>query len=106
MKANEPIAQPGIFHAPSNPLTLDEVLDIDNPEEVDDEIDLEQLFYPSQPVKITPQPEIPQPLAKNQPQDKIIEPDALEKPDLDQIDLRPLPLPAGQSDENSQNIDD
>ena len=87
-------------------MTLDEVLNLDAPEEVDDEIDLERLFYPSQPVKNTLQPEIPQPLAKQLPQNQTNKQNAIEEQEPDQIDLRPLPLSARLHDENVEDIDD
>ena len=106
LKANEPISQPGIFRTPSNPMTLDEVLNLDAPEEVDDEIDLERLFYPSQPVKNTLQPENPPSLAQQLPQNQTNEPNAKEEQESDQIDLRPLPLSARLHDENIDDIED
>ena len=106
LKANEPISQPGIFRTPSNPMTLDEVLNLDAPEEVDDEIDLERLFYPSQPVKNTLQPENPPSQAQQPPQNQTNEPNAKEEQESDQIDLRPQPLSARLHDENIDDIED
>ncbi len=45
-KAIDKRSQPGIFDEPLYPVPLEQAVEADNPEEIIDEIDLEELFYP------------------------------------------------------------
>ncbi len=45
-KAIDKRSQPGIFEEPRHPIPLEQAIEAENPEEVTDEIDLEELFYP------------------------------------------------------------
>ena len=45
-KAIDKRLQPGIFDEPRHPIPLEQAMEAENPEEVIDEIDLEELFYP------------------------------------------------------------
>ncbi len=38
--------QPGIFDEPRHPVPLEHAIEAEKPEEIEDEIDLEELFYP------------------------------------------------------------
>jgi hypothetical protein len=73
--------QPGIFDEPQHPIPLEQAIEAEKPEEIEDEIDLEELFYPpptndatltvpdqlidSNPPK---DPEMNPPMAENSPQ--------------------------------------
>jgi hypothetical protein len=45
-KAIDKRLQPGIFDGPRHPIPLGQAIEAENPEEIIDEIDLEELFYP------------------------------------------------------------
>jgi hypothetical protein len=53
-KSSTANSQPGIFDTASHPIPLEKIDDTDPPPEIDDEIDLENLFYPP-PTHTTPQ---------------------------------------------------
>jgi len=45
-KAIDKRLQPGIFDEPRHPIPLEQAIEAEKPEEIEDEIDLEELFYP------------------------------------------------------------
>ncbi len=45
-KAIDKRLQPGIFDEPLHPIPLEQAIEAEKPEEIEDEIDLEELFYP------------------------------------------------------------
>jgi hypothetical protein len=80
-KAIDKRLQPGIFDEPRHPIPLEQAIEAENPEEIEDEIDLEELFYPppanagtltvpDQLTDSTPpiEPEMDPPEAENSPQ--------------------------------------
>ncbi len=80
-KAIDKRLQPGIFDEPRHPIPLEQAIEAEKPEEIEDKIDLEELFYPPPANDVTltvpdplidstpsPQIEVNPPVAENSPQ--------------------------------------
>ena len=86
--------QPGIFDEPRHPIPLEQAIEAEKPEEIEDEIDLEELFYPPPVNDVTLT--VPDPLIDSNP---------LIKPEMDvQPAENPPQAPAAQ--ERTDEFDD